>query len=267
MTPARPHRWGRALLNIGAAACLLLGASLLPPDTSLNDRKASGVLKLCVPPSYPPLVTGKPDEPGYDIELARAIAGKLELRLLVNVLPSMGQDFNPRNWSLTRAQCDLVGGGVADTAQTRSFMQTLATGAETGWVIIGKSGAQLSKGDAVAVLPGTSGLDRIALSNWVRRAGLTARLAATPADLERLLTSSEVAAAITERYVAAQLSEGFSVGWLDPESFPVFPMAFGLWKGDQTLMRAVRQALHQLEREGMVSQLQDHYGVSRLGPG
>ena len=39
----------------------LLGAVyLLPPDTSLRQVRAAGALRVCLPPSYPPLVTGDP---------------------------------------------------------------------------------------------------------------------------------------------------------------------------------------------------------------
>ena len=43
----------------------LLGAVyLLPPDTSLGEVRKAGVLRACMPPSYPPLVTGDSDAPG-----------------------------------------------------------------------------------------------------------------------------------------------------------------------------------------------------------
>ena len=39
----------------------LLGAVyLLPPDTSLGEVRKAGVLRACMPPNYPPLVTGDP---------------------------------------------------------------------------------------------------------------------------------------------------------------------------------------------------------------
>lgn len=264
MTRRSPHRWRAAAINIGVAVALLLALSFLPPDTSLVDRQQVGVLKLCVPRSFPPLVTADPEAPGYDVELSREIADTLGLHLQVNVLPSIGQDYNPRNWSLTRAQCDMVGGGVADSVQSRSFMQTIPTEARTGWVGISATGAMPPAGSVVGVLPGTSGLDRVALSSWLRRQQLRGQLVRNPAELGQALVDGSIAAAITERFLANGLdldATRFRTFWIEGDGFASMPMALGLWKGDQTLKRAVDAALAQLEASGAAESLRSRYGV------
>ena len=65
-----------------------------------------------MPPVYPPLVTSDPSAPGIDVELLRALAEKLALKLAITPNPAIGQDFNPRNWRVTRAQCEVLAGGV-----------------------------------------------------------------------------------------------------------------------------------------------------------
>src|SRR3954465_1019298 len=91
----------------------LLGAVyLLPPDTSLDEVRKAGVLRACMPPSYPPLVTGDRDAPGIDVEMLQALAKNLGVSLIISSNPAIGQDFNPRNWHVTRAQCEVLGGGV-----------------------------------------------------------------------------------------------------------------------------------------------------------
>jgi len=269
MSKRAPHRWRPAAINLMIVAALMSVLSFLPPDTSLSDRQRSGVLKLCVPQSFPPLVTGDPNAPGYDVELAGAVAEALGLRLTVNVLPSIGRDYNPRNWSLTRAQCDVVGGGVADTPQTRSFMQTIPTQARTGWVGISRTGALPPEGQTIAVLPGTSGMDRLALSGWLRQQRLRAQAVRGPAELNQALQSGAAAAAITERFVAAGLDldpSAFQMFWLEGDTFASFPMALGVWKGDQTLSRAVGAALAELESSGALEHMRERYGVgSDLG--
>ncbi len=264
MTAKRPHRWLQAGLNIAFIAALLTAISFLPPDTSLADRQKAGVLKVCVPASYPPLITGNPAEPGYDAELVEAIANELDLRLTLNTLPAIGQDFNPRNWFLTRAQCDLVAGGVADTAQTRGFLQTIPTDAETGWVGISANGSMPASGSVVGVLPGTSGLDRLALSTWLRQQGLRAQLLRSPAQLQSSLESGAITAAITERFVAGTIDlkeNTFGLFWLPESIFPHYRMALGLWKGDQTLKRAVAKALDNLAKTGALTALEERYGL------
>lgn len=264
MSHSPRHRWQAAAINLGVVVALLFSLSFLPPDTSLADRQASGVLKLCVPSSFPPLVTNDPAAPGYDIELSQAVADALNLKLLINVLPSIGQDYNPRNWFLTRAQCDMVGGGVADTVQTRSFLQTIPTQARTGWIGISASGTMPPAGGAVAVLPGTSGLNRVALSTWLRQQKLRAVLVRNPQELSQALISGTVAAGITERFLAAGIAldeADFSEFWLEAPGFASYPMALGLWKGDQTLKSAVEAAVLRLEASGTLENLRQKYGV------
>lgn len=258
------HRWRAAAINIGAVVALLIGASFVPPDTSLADRKDAGVLKLCVPQSFPPLVTGNPEAPGYDVELAGAIADQMALRLQVNTLPSIGRDYNPRNWSLTRAQCDMIGGGVADSEQTRSFLQTIPTQGRTGWIGISSTGTMPEAGGIVAVLPGSAGLNRVALSTWLRGQGLRAQLVRSPAELTQALESGVAAAAVTERFLAAGLdldANAFRPFWLEAQGFAPVSLALGMWKGDQTLKGAVDQAVARLEETGEIEQLRTRYGV------
>ena len=264
MSTRPKHRWRATAINLGIVAALLTGLSFLPPDTSLADRQSAGVLKLCVPPSFPPLVTGEEGAPGYDVELAGAIAAALDLKLSLNVLPSIGQDYNPRNWFLTRAQCDIVGGGVADTAQTRSFMQTVPTQARTGWIGISQTGTMPPAGSVVAVLPGTSGLNRLVLSGWLRQQQLRAQLVRSPAELSRALTSGAAGAAVTERFLADGIDldqTGLMPFWLEGEGFTSFPMGLGVWKGDQTLKRAIDAAVSDLEESGAMERLRERYGV------
>lgn len=264
MNARRPHRWLRAGFNIALIAGLLTAISFLPPDTSLRDRERAGVLKACVPPSYPPLVTGDPARPGYDIELLSAVAQQLDLRLQINVLSSIGIDFNPRNWLLNRSQCDVVAGGVADTDQTRSFLQTIPTDAETGWVGISRDGALPATGGRIAVLPGTTGLDRLTLSSWLRKEGLAVMPIRNVGQLRQALLDGTTLAGLTERFAAGELAlseEGFRLFWLPEQSFAHYRMAIGLWKGDQTLRRGIVGALEKLRQTGALAQLAANYGL------
>src|SRR5690606_26340264 len=93
---------------IAVVLALLLGVTFLPPDTSLSEVRANATLRACVPPVYPPLVTGDPAAPGIDIELLQAVAARLGLQLSLNVNDAMGRDFNPGNWGLNRAQCEVI---------------------------------------------------------------------------------------------------------------------------------------------------------------
>ena len=134
---ARP-RWVGDAITVAAVAILFGALYLLPADTSLSEVRQAGILRVCVPTLYPPLVTGKQDAPGFDIEFARAIAQRLDVRLVINTNPAMGRDFNPRNWNVTRAQCQMLAGGLIVSDLTRSFLDTTPPHLERGWALVAR---------------------------------------------------------------------------------------------------------------------------------
>ena len=239
---------------------LLGGVYLLPPDTSLAEVRKAGVLRACVPPNYPPLVTGDRDAPGIDIELLRALAKNIGVSLIISSNPAIGQDFNPRNWHVTRAQCEVLGGGVVASPLTKSFLETSPSYAQTGWALVGPKQPADIRGRRIGVLTGISGLDRLALSSYLR--ARNAELIVTPdvANFVAGLRDGRFEVGITEWLLAGQLAarNGWSVAWM-PAELPRYPVALGLWKGDLTLKRAIAGGLEKLQREGEVARIIARY--------
>jgi ABC-type amino acid transport substrate-binding protein len=245
---------------------LLAGVYLLPADTSLNEVRRAGLLRACMPPVYPPLVTADPAAPGIDVELLRALAEKLALKFVITPNPAMGQDFNPRNWRVTRAQCEVLAGGVVASPVTRSFLETSPSYAETGWgFVLPKPLADL-EGKRAIVFTGISGLDRLALSRFLRSKNIGFAVASNAAELASALRESRADFGVTEMLLAGQLAarEGFSVEWA-PAELPRFPVVFGLWKGDLTLKRAIVDGLAQLEKTGEMARIIGRYRGERSG--
>ena len=247
---------------IGSALVLsLLGAVyFLDPDTSLQELRAAGSLRACVPQLYPPLVTASQDQPGIDIELLGEIAKSIGVPLTVVRVSAMGQDFNPRNWRVTRAQCQVLAGGVVDSPLTRSFLDTVGPHAQTGWAIVSKSGAPDIKGKHIAVLPGISGLDRLALSQALRTAGATPIVTPDANAFAQALKDGRADAGVTERLNADRIAaeNAWFVDWM-PGNLPRFSVVFGLWKGDLTLKRAIAKAMDRLSRDGVEARILARY--------
>src|SRR5215470_6906089 len=126
----------RDIVSFAGVFGLLGAVYLLPPDTAFRNVRAAGMLRACMPPYYPPLITGDPAAPGIDVELLQAIAHDIGVRLATVANPLMGRDFNPRAWRITRAQCEVFAGGVVGSATTRSFLDTTPTYATTGWAML-----------------------------------------------------------------------------------------------------------------------------------
>ena len=239
---------------------LLAGVYWLPADTSLREVKKAGVLRACMPPLYPPLVTGDANAPGIDVELLRALAKELGLRFAVTSNPAMGQDFNPRNWRLTRAQCEVLGGGVVASPVTRSFLETSPAYAETGWAFILPKPIADVAGQRAGVLSGISGLDRIALARYLRAKNVNVTIVTSSTDLANGLRQARFDFGVTEALAAQQIAAqgGWSTQWA-PAELPRFPVVLGLWKGDLTLKRAIVDGLAKLERDGEIARIIARY--------
>ena len=259
---------GRAARDFGGlvfVAALLALVSLLPPDTSLNEIRSVQTLRACVPTSYPPLVTGDPQRPGIDIELLRAIADHLGVSLSVNVNQAMGRDFNPRNWRLTRAQCQIVAGGVVDSPLTRSFLDAGPAYAETGWAVLAPERPSDLRGLKIGAVATISGLDRISLASYLRSLEVTVSVVQRPAELVAGIAAGRFDAGITEALSAGQLAadNGWTATML-PVDFSRHHLVFGLWKGDLTLKRAIVSAFEDLVENGTVAAILQRYGVAPI---
>ncbi|AXC50558.1 ABC transporter substrate-binding protein [Paracoccus suum] len=256
-------RWRRAFRDLSPLALtagLLAAVYLLPPDTSLAEVRRLGALDVCVPLSYPPLVTGDAGRPGFEVELLQQAAQRMGLRLTLNTVPAMGESFNPRSWRITRARCHVVAGGVTDTPATRSFLDLTLPHAQTGWGMMSPREDVGLEGRSVGVLIDSSGADRLAVSSVLRNAKARPQLFRSPDALVKALSAGSIDVAIGDRLLLDQIASGH--GWsLRP--VPGLPaqqgLAFGLWKGDLTLKRALNAALADLDRDGTTDMLRQKY--------
>ena len=258
-------RWVGDLITVCGVAALFGAVYLLPPDTSLAEVKQTGVLRVCVPTLYPPLVTGKPEAPGFDIEFARAIAKRLDVSLVINANSAMGRDFNPRNWNVTRAQCQMLGGGVVVSDLTRSFLDTTPPHLQTGWALVATSLPARLENVKVGFYAGLAGLDRIALSRLLQAQKARIEIMGSAEALAEALRNGRVDAGISEALMARQIAGTLDaqVAWL-PQSLGRYPIAFGLWKGDLTLKRRLVEVIDNLGSEGLMLELTRRYRIAPI---
>jgi ABC-type amino acid transport substrate-binding protein len=245
---------------------LLAAVYLLPPDTSLSEARRAGALHVCMPPVAPPFVTGDAKAPGIDVEILQALTRDLGLMLAPVPEPAMGRDFNPRAWHITRAACEVLAGGVVASPMTRSFLETSPPYAQTGWALLSpKPIADLHR-RKIGVLAPPSGLERIALATHLRAAQAQVIILASAEALVAGLREGRFEAAVTERLLADQIAtrENLVADWL-PGDLPRYPVAFGLWKGDLTLKRAIAGGLERLARDGTVAAVLARYLGKGIG--
>ena len=259
--------WLRDVATVALVAGLLAATYLLPPDTSLKMVRERGVLRVCVPDAYPPLVTGDPDAPGIDVEILRTVAERLNVRLQTIENPAIARTFDPRSWRVTRAQCQVVGGGVVASRTTRSFMETTEPHLATGWAILAPDFAAAPDLGAARVgfLPGSTGLDRVALSGYLRAAGATVTLLPAPDAAVAALRGGEIDVLVSEALQARSLARAH--GWTGaylPEPLERHAIAFGLWKGDLTLKRALARELSSMRDAGEIEAIVSAYQLAPI---
>jgi ABC-type amino acid transport substrate-binding protein len=258
-------RWAGDLITLAGVAALFGAVYLLPPDTSLAEVERAGVLGVCMPALYPPLVTGNPDAPGFDVEFVQAIAGRLGVKLVVSTNAAMERDFNPRTWNVTRAQCQMLAGGVVASDATRSFLDTTPPHLETGWAMVAAQLPARLNGVTVGVYTGLAGLDRIGLSRFLRTANARVEIVPSAEALTDALRSGRIQAGVSEALMARQIAGTLSlqVAWM-PAPLMRYPVAFGLWKGDLTLKRRLARVIDELEREGLTRELAERYRIAPI---
>lgn len=264
----RTQRLARDLSGLAVIVGLLLLVSFLPPDTSLGEVEAKNAIRACVPTAYPPLVTGDDERPGIDIEILRAVADDIGVRLLISTNDAIGRDFNPRNWNITRGKCEVLAGGVVASPLTRSFLDTGPPYAQTGWALIAPAPLGDVEGLTLGALTLISGLDRIGLSSYLRRRDVTVRVVRNADDLVAGIADGTLDGGVTEALLAARLADG-NDWWAAPlpAELARYNVVLGLWKGDLTLKRKVVQAMHKLEADGTLATILRRYGVEPLGEG
>ena len=115
-------------------------------------------------------------------------------------------------------------------------------------------------GRRAGVLVGISGLDRLALSRFLREQNVEVTIVANAADLARGLRDGKFDFGVTEALLADQIAaqEGWTTTWAPP-ALVRYPVVLGLWKGDLTLKRAIVASLEKLERNGDVAKIKARY--------
>jgi polar amino acid transport system substrate-binding protein/cystine transport system substrate-binding protein/membrane-bound lytic murein transglycosylase F len=177
----------------------------------------------------------------------------------------MGRDFNPRNWNVTRAQCQMLAGGVVASDLTRSFLDTTPPHLQTGWALVAAQLPAGLEGAKLGFYAGLAGLDRIALSRFLQAQKGRVEIVASAEALTDGLRSGRFDAGLSEALMARQIAGtlGMQVAWL-PESLGRYPVAFGLWKGDLTLKRRLVDVIDDLNRDGLTRELARRYRIAPI---
>ncbi|MCX7782368.1 MAG: hypothetical protein N2318_01850 [Meiothermus sp.] len=223
-----PYRGSLLTFLVGLA--LLLLARELPPDLSLSRVQEAGVLRVCHPPSLPPLI--EREGRGQGAELARRIAKALGVEAQFNLQAGWGLGQDPVDWGLRPESCDLLVGGVLLGRETQQLLSPLPY-RKSQWGLLGQ-------GLRVGLLAPFWGADRLALSEWLEAQGYQVEYLDDPSGAAAALKRGEVTGLLTLEVLRPALPPlSWQPAGLEAE------LAVGVWKGRTTLKRAVSKALAQ----------------------
>ncbi len=247
-----------------AAALLAVFASHVEAR-SLDAIRARGVLGLCAHPNALPFSSKAGDPPGFQIELARAIATRIGV--------AMEPDWVVTGFQIRAANCDIMLDTIDDhEAQEESNLKTSKPYYRTGAALVVPAGSKISSlaglnsETKVGVLVGSTA----AMALGERHVGIS--VFGFEDDALDGLANHEVDAvmvtpAAVGYYNLHHPDHPLQIIGLD-ERDPglAWNVSVGMVKPDADLRAAIDAALASLAADGTIAQIYSHYGITLLAP-
>lgn len=257
-------KWVKPFPRLALELLVMATSVVISSDASFSTVQAAGTLKVCVPHNYPPLSTSDAALPGLEVELVQAIAKQMNLKLQLShnqswELASLDQKANPQ-------QCQLLTGGMVDGEFYGQQIETLPPSLEVGWAMVYSAEVANLKDNKVAVYAGFPGLDRLALSQYLKREGVQMVVVSSAEAFGQVLASGEVQIGITEAILARHLAaqNRWQVAWVPIPQAKYALRLLATWKGDWTLKKEVRKAVEAIERRGEMQKIFDRYKLAAI---
>ncbi|HEX4984717.1 MAG TPA: transporter substrate-binding domain-containing protein [Burkholderiales bacterium] len=247
-----------------AAACLLAGAVAATGASArtLAEARAIGTLTLCANAEALPYSSKNPDEPGFQLEISKALADGLGLALNVE-------------WILGRRRanvvnCDMMMDVVNDP-EVHEGKFKLSHPYQTSGVALGLGkGAQpisdfreLEKGQKIGVMVGS--FASMVLGKAGKSTSPYAFQSEMLADLEKgELYGAAASVASISYYIKQHPDAGMTVvHGFDQEPDLTWQVAVGLRKSDQAMVDAVNRVLDGLLADGTIKSIYAKYGIEQ----
>ena len=261
------RRWcpWAVLVFCAASAFTFLDQSGLASARSLNTIRARGALGLCAHPNSLPFASKTGDPPGFQVELGRALANELGVRLATEWIVVPSQIF--------RADCDIVLDTIADPqAQAEAGLQL--------------SSPYYRGGVALAVPHGSSVTSFGDLNDRTKVGVQVGSLAAMVLNQRHVTISpfgfeDDMLAALAAHEIDAAAVTPLSVGYYNlthpSDTFTIVPPdeaqqdlvwneAVGMRQPDDKLREAIDAALARLRGDGTIDKIYAGYGIALSPP-
>ena len=258
---------GRMLCRTALISLLAAAMSLSWPvyARTLAEIKFKGAISLCANPDALPYASEKTDPPGFQIEIARAIAAGLGVNL-------------EQQWILPRyranlVNCDILMDSIDDPALyegrlllSRPYQHTgVALGLGPRATVVDGFGG-LGKGQKVGVM-----INSVAQVVLGKRGISEAPYAFEQDMLDDLAKGELYGAAASPATIAYYIRQHPEAGIRLVHAYEGEPqlawnVSVGMRKADQALVDAVNRVLEKLLIEGTITQIYQRYGIEHRMP-
>jgi polar amino acid transport system substrate-binding protein len=260
----RPRRRIALRRAVALAASLLLATTACPART-LEEVKARGVISMCANPDALPHSSNRPDAPGFQIEIGRALANALGFPLQVEwIIPRIRAGL---------VDCDLLLDTIASDDVQRSPLRLSHPYQKSGVALAFRSGVAAARGFQ-DLAPGlrVGVLVNSVASKLLGQRGLRTVPYAFESDMVDDLAKGELdAAAVSPASIAYYIYLHPDAGLRYVHAYDAEPelrwnLAIGLRRSDEALLDAVNAALDKLIDDGTLARVYAKYGVEYRRP-
>ena len=256
-------RAGFALACMGAA--LLLPASGRADARTLAEVKSLGAISMCANGDALPYASSKPETPGFQIEIGRAIAEGLHVPLNIEwILPRRRANV---------VNCDMMLDSINDPVVHGDRLRLSRPYQKSGLALgLGRDAEavsdfrELKKGQKIGAM-----VNSVA-SMVLGKAGKTTSPYAFQTDMVEDLAKGElygaaVSMATMSYYILQHPESGLRlVNAFDSEPQLIWEVSVGLRKSDQALLDAVNAILEKLIADGSLTRIYAKYGIEHRVP-
>ena len=263
MSEAVRARW-RALAVALALLAVLPAVAPTAHARPLGEIKSRGELSLCANPDALPYASDKPETPGFQVEIGRAIAARLGVKLQVLwIIPRLRAGL---------VDCDMLLDTIVDPAAQRGPIRLTQPYQKSGVALALRAGLQAQRFDDLAAGSRVGVMVNSLASRSLNQRGLHTVPYAFEADMVTDLAKGELdACAVSPASIAWYIRQHPESGLRYTHAYDSEPelhwnLAVGLRRSDDALVEAVNAALSQLASDGTLAQIYARYGVELRRP-
>ena len=256
----------RGRLASQAVAAVVLAAAVATPAAArtLDEIRSLGEISMCAHPDALPHASEKGEAPGFQIEIGRALAAALGVRLKIDwIVPRLRAGL---------VNCDMLFDTIVDPASERGPVKLSQPYQKSG-VALALRGADAARGFG-DVAPGqrVGVMINSVASKLLNQRGLYTVPYAFESDMVADLAKGELdACAVSPATIAYYIRRHPDAGLRYVHAYDAEPelrwnLAVALRRSDDALVEAVDKALHSMSSDGTLERIYAGYGVAYRRP-